>query len=185
MPNNESRALAAMLLGHYPGSFVTEMNVLALADTFERLGLDVVPEIVERAKVEFTRPPSSAQLYEIAGQIRRESEREWREPALQSAVDVVGMPDDIRERIVELFDPGRKRERREAEVAEENADWERKKQAARFVRRVKTCDGTGRVPVERGGKLFCPDCGVEIPDIVVQPVPKVARRKSWKTGELA
>lgn len=185
MPNNETRALAAMLLGHYPGSFVNEMNVHALAETLERVGLDIAPAVVERAKTDFIKPPSSAQLYEIAREVRAETEP--RQALPQMTLVGIEMPEEIRVRVQEMIDPNRKRAEREAAIAEENAEWERKKQAARLARRrTDVCTGTGKDVLElTDGRRVCPDCGVEIPDIIAEPIPKAERRRSWKTGEMA
>lgn len=183
---NEAKALSSMLLGHYPGNFVNDINVLALADTLERIGLDIALEVVERAKVEFAKPPSSAQLYAVAREVREEVSRPEPAPMLPMA-EPVPMPEEIRVKVLAMTDPDRKRAEREAEIVEENAEWERKRLAARMARRrTDVCDGTGKNVVElEDGRRVCPSCGVEVPDIEAEPVPKPQRRRSWRTGELA
>ena len=189
MPSEKAKALAEVLLANYPGNAIAAMNVLALADTLERMGLDVAPEVVERARSELERPPSSATLYAIAREVRAEvdeSERRTNQPTL-AAAEAVEMPEDIRQRVHEMTDPDRKRREREAEIAEQDAEWEQKKTAARFARERKDfCNGTGKPVVElEDGKRICPDCGVEIADIIAEPLPKPRRRRSWRTGEVA
>jgi hypothetical protein len=181
----QARALASMLLGHYPGNAITEMNILALGDTLERIGLDIAPQVVERAKADLSRPPSSAQLYAIAREVRVEVAPP--PPKLYLALsEGVEMPEEIQAKVHEMTDPDRKRADRDAEIAEQDAEWKRKKEAARFARkRLDFCNGTGKIPVQRDGKQFCPDCGVEIPDIIAEPLPKPDRRTSWRTGEKA
>lgn len=182
MPSDEAKALATAILAHYPGEFIAEMNVLALADTLERIGMDIAPEVAERARLELLKPPSSAQLYTIAREIRDEQTKLERAFQLPSAVGVQ-MPLEIRQMVEEMT------ERWKVEATEDDdereLEWERVKEASRRARkRSDICQGTGKVPVERDGKRVCPDCGVEVPDILVSmPAKGEKHRKSWRTGE--
>ena len=184
MPSEQAKALAAMVLAHYPGEFIAEMNVLALADTLDRIGMDIAEQVVDHARLEVTRPPSSAQLYAIARQIRAElddREQKMRQPVLPPGTE---MPAEVREHIRRMVDPERKRREADAEIAEQDAEWQRKKAAVRSMRRMDVCAGVGKIPVElEDGTRVCPDCGTEVPDIIAPPIPKPDRRTSWKTGE--
>lgn len=173
MVSIQARALATMLLGNYPGSGISEVNVLALADTFERMGMDIAPQVAERAQVEFDRPPSSAQLYTIAREIRIEvGTNEWRanRPSL-AAIEGVDMPEELRTKVQEMTDPLRELKKREAETKLEGIEWDRRRAALMARSRMPgACNGSGKMPIERHGKRVCPDCGAEIVDIMAEPV---------------
>jgi len=173
MVSIQARALATMLLGNYPGSGISEVNVIALADTFERMGMDIAPQVAERARVEHDRPPSSAQLYAIAREVRSEvGNNEWRasRPTL-TAIEGVEMPEELRSKVQEMTDPLRKLKKRETETKVESIEWERRKAALMARQRMPgACDGSGKVPVESHGKRVCPDCGTEIVEILAEPL---------------
>ena len=182
MPSDEARALATAILAHYPGEFIAEMNVLALADTLERIGMDIAAEVAERARHDLKKPPSSAALYAIAHEIREERNHLERSYELPAAVGVQ-MPLEVRQMVEEMTERW-KVDEAELDV-ERELEWERVKEASRRARkRSDICQGTGKAPVERDGKRVCPDCGVEVPDILVSvPAKGEKHRKSWKTGE--
>jgi hypothetical protein len=185
--SNEAKLLATELLASFPGRAIAEINILALADTFERMGMDIAPAVAEQAREDFERPPSSAQLYGIAREIRAaEIEREhWMRPTLEAAA-ALAMPLEIVEKVKVMIDPERRRREREDEITAQDAEWARKKAAARHgARMAGTCNGTGKIPIEReDGTHVCPDCGTEILDISAEPLPKPRRRHSWRTGEV-
>ena len=168
--SEQAKALAQVLLANYPGSGISEMNVLAFAETFERMGMDIAPEVAKQAMEDHDRPPSSAQLYKIAREIRIEvGENEWRanRPAL-AEIEGVEMPEELRTKVCEMTDPLRKLKKREAEIKLEDIEWERTKDRLR-ARPTMTgaCTGSNKIPVERDGKRWCPDCGMEVEDILV------------------
>jgi hypothetical protein len=75
------------------------------------------------------------------------------------------MPDDIRAKVRAMVDPDRKRKEREAELADQDADWQRVKTATLARLRVHgTCLGTDKPPVEVDGVYVCPVCRVEVVD---------------------
>jgi len=173
MVSIQARTLATMLLGNYPGRGIAEVNVIALAETFERMGMDIAPRVAERAQTEFEHPPSSAQLYAIAREVRIEvGENEWRasRPTL-AAIEGVEMPEELRTKVQEMTDPLRKLKKREAETKLESIEWERRKVALMGRQRMAgACDGSGQVPIETGGKRVCPGCGTEIVDFIAEPL---------------
>jgi hypothetical protein len=173
MVSIQARTLATMLLGNYPGSGIQEMNVLALAETFERMGMDIAPQVADRAKTELDRPPSSAQLYAIAREVRIEvGANDWRaERPTLAAIEGVEMPEELRAKVHAMVNPLRVLKKQEAESKLESIEWERRKAAVMARQRVPgACDGSGKVPVESGGKRVCPDCGTEIVEIVAEPI---------------
>jgi hypothetical protein len=60
------------------------MSVIAIAESLERMGFDIAEAVIERARAELVKPPSIAQLYEVAHDIRVEAAERDR-PALPSA----------------------------------------------------------------------------------------------------
>jgi hypothetical protein len=168
MPSDEAKVLAAALLANYPGSYVTQMNVLAVADTLDYCGIDIAAEVVGRARFEFKKPPSTGQIHELSREIRGERVAEnLPSLALAAGEFVEQMPDDVRERVREMVAGWADEEERDHDA--ENAEWERKKAAALFGPRMHgVCDGAGKAPVVIDGKRVCPDCRVEVPDLVVR-----------------
>jgi hypothetical protein len=169
-----------MLLANYPGRGVAEVNVIAIAETFERMGMDIAPRVAERAQAELEHPPSSAELYTIAREVRLEvGENEWRasRPSL-TAIEGVEMPEELRNKVNEMTDPLRKLKKREAETKLEGLEWEKTK--ARLKARPimsGVCSGTDKLPIERDGKRFCPECGMELEDIEAVRVGRVDKRR--------
>jgi hypothetical protein len=73
------------------------MSVLAIAESLDRMGLDIAEPVVERIRSEHFKPPSVAELYETARQVRKEtSERE--QPALTPGEFVEQMPPEVLEK---------------------------------------------------------------------------------------
>ncbi len=139
------------------------MAVAALAESLDRMGLDVAEPVVERARTELVRVPSVAQLYEVAREIRKEiDEREH--PALSPGELLSAMPPEVRQRVKRMH------ERWDAEpdrdVVAEEAEWQRVKTATLAMLRMHgTCLGTDKPPVEvEGGMFVCPVCRVEVVD---------------------
>lgn len=163
------------------------MTVLAFGEALDRMGLDIAEAVVERVRSDFVKVPSVAQLYEVARDIRDEQQRPTPRLALTASQVFEAMPQEIRDKVHAMTDPDRKRREREAEIAENNAEWERKKAIARMARRrTDICHGTGKIPIElENGMRVCPDCGVEVPDLIVEAIPEPKRRRSWRTGEVA
>lgn len=142
---------------------MSEMSVVAIAESLDRMGLDIAEAVIERARAELVKPPSIAQLYEVAHDIHVETAERDR-PALPSAEEFVSaMPDDIRAKVRAMVDPDRKRREREAEIADQDADWQRVKTATLARLRMHgTCLGTDKPPVQVDGMLVCPVCRVEV-----------------------
>jgi hypothetical protein len=103
LPTDEAKVLAAALLANYPGSYVTELNVLAVADSLDRCGMDIASIVVDRARFEFLKPPSVAQIYELARTIRTEiDEEEHPRFALTPGEFVEEMPPEVREKVAAM-----------------------------------------------------------------------------------
>jgi hypothetical protein len=161
MVTEEARALALRLLASYPGWPVSEMSVIALAESLDRMGLDIAEAVVERARTELVKPPSIAQLYEVAHDIRVEEAGD--RPALPASEGeiVAEMPDEVREKWHSLQakwaeDVGR-------DLVAEEAEWQRVKTATLALLRMHgTCLGTDKPPVAVDGMLVCPVCRVEV-----------------------
>jgi hypothetical protein len=173
MPSNEAKALAAALLASYPGSYVTEMTVLAIGDSLDRIGLDIAVELVDRARTEFLKAPSVAEIHELARDIRREAEESDHSTlALSPGEFLAEMPPEVRERVLAMQEKWAQID--DEDEIDPDAEWQRRLQVARqfgSLQNVKACSGAGQVPVEREGKLTCPDCDVEVPDHIVR-IPK-------------
>jgi hypothetical protein len=143
---------------------VSEMSVVAIAESLDRMGLDVAEAVIERARAELVKPPSIAQLYEVARDIRVEA-AERDHPALPSAEEIVSeMPDEVREKWHAMQAGWAGAEERD--IAAEDAEWERRKAASLAGLRMEgTCLGTDKPPVLVDGKLVCPVCQVEVVDV--------------------
>jgi hypothetical protein len=159
MPISETaEGLALRLLASYPGVPASKMAVAALAESLDRIGLDIAERVVERARGEIIRVPSVAQLYEVAREIRTEIvEREH--PALSPGEFVSEMPPEVRDKWHAL------QSKWVAEVARdhdaEDADWARTR--ARVRPRLRgVCSGAGKPAVKVDDKWVCPGCGEPI-----------------------
>lgn len=97
MVTEQARGLALRLLASYPGWPVSEMSVIAISEALDRMGLDIAEPVVERVRSEQLKPPSIAELYEVARQVRRESEERER-PALTPGQFVEQMPPEVLEK---------------------------------------------------------------------------------------
>jgi hypothetical protein len=183
MPTDEALALAGALLANYPGSVFTALSQAAVADTLERCGMDIAAALVDRARFEFTKPPSAAQLHELAREIRFEADEAEHVPiaALPAGEILAEMPPDVRERVKRMQASWADEDERTQ--AERDEEWQRKKDAmlrGPLMRKGpaseggKICDGTNEVPVKRGGKFYCPGCDVEVPDIIIRRAAKEA-----------
>jgi rubrerythrin len=137
------------------------MSMLALAESLDRIGDDIAEAVAERARSELIKPPSVAQLYEIAREIRKEiDEREHPALAASEFRENIPMPDDIRAKVRAMVDPDRKRKEAEADIAAQDAEWQRRKAAAMAAVRLRgVCDGVGQKAVQVDGKWVCPGCG--------------------------
>jgi hypothetical protein len=161
MVSDQAQALALRLLASYPGVPATKMAVAALAESLDRMGLDIAEAVVERARTELVRVPSVAQLYEVARDIRVEAAEQDR-PALPSAEEFVSaMPDEVREKwhATQAKWSGDL----DRDVVAEDAEWQRVKTATLALLRMHgTCLGTDKPPVQVDGMLVCPVCRVEV-----------------------
>jgi hypothetical protein len=181
MPSAEAEGLATALLASYPGSYVERMHILATADTLERCGLDIAADLVDRARVDFIRPPSTAQLHELAREIRAEEAKPEPIAALPEGEVLASMPEDVREKVKRMRESWRiANETADAELDEE---WERRRNASLrgpHMRKGSSidggtlCPGSSEPPVRRAGKRVCRSCGVEVPDIIVRHEAKKA-----------
>jgi hypothetical protein len=136
------------------------MAVAALAESLDRMGLDVAEPVVERARTELVRVPSVAQLYEVAREIRKEiDEREH--PALSPGEFLSAMPPEVRERVDRMHERwGAEPER---DVVAEDVEWQHVKATTLAMLRMEgTCLGTDKPPVQIDGMLVCPVCRVEV-----------------------
>ncbi len=173
MPSDEARALASALLANYPGSYISEMNVLAIADSLDRIGLNTAAEVVDRARTEILRVPSVAQLYQLATEVREEAVAAEVPPMLPPGEVLTSMPNDVREAVMRMHE--RWAENVERTLEEEDAEWQRVKATTLARPRLRgVCNGAGKPVVEIDGKRVCPDCGVEVPDLIVR-LPKKQR----------
>jgi hypothetical protein len=138
------------------------MSVVAIAESLDRMGLDIAEAVIERARAELVKPPSIAQLYEVAHDIRVEAAERDR-PALPSAEEFVSaMPDEVREKwhATQAKWAGDL----DRDVVAEDAEWQRVKRATLARLRMHgTCLGTDKPPVAIDGMLVCPVCRVEVP----------------------
>ena len=154
---------------------MSEMSVVAIAESLDRMGLDIAEAVIERARAELVKPPSIAQLYEVARDIRVEA-AERDHPALPSAEEIVSeMPDEVRERWHAMQASWVGAEERD--ITAEDAEWERREDRSGDVglrrkaatlaglRMEGTCLGTDKPPVLVDGKLVCPVCQVEVEDV--------------------
>ena len=157
MVTDQARGLALRLLASYPGWPVSEMSVLAIAESLDRI--DEAEAVVDRARTEFSKPPSVAQLYEVATEIRRQADVPDRY-ALSPGVVMAEMPPDVREKIAALHD---KLALPERDYEEEDREWQRRKAAVLSRGRLHgVCVGAGRLAERREGLMVCPDCGIEV-----------------------
>jgi hypothetical protein len=163
MVSDQAQALALRLLASYPGVPATKMAVAALAESLDRMGLDIAEAVVERARTELVRVPSVAQLYEVAHEIRQETVVHER-PSLPAGDEATAleMPQEARDAIARLREKwsGNDLER---DVVAEDAEWQRVKTATLARLRMHgTCLGTDKPPVQVDGMLVCPVCRVEV-----------------------
>lgn len=131
----------------------------ALAESLDRMGLDIAEDVVERARTEITRVPSVAQLYEVAREVRAERAAIVREPiaALPPGEVLASMPAEVAEKVRAMH------ERWDAEVVRdetaETAAWETYKREVKSRPPVRgVCAGVGRRAVAIEGRLCCPAC---------------------------
>lgn len=153
-------------MASYPGYAHNEMNVLALADAFERMGEDIAEEVTYQALVAYERPPSVAQLVAVARDVRA-SQRPpdpFSHKAIMAA-EPQDMPDEIRETLVNLYEKWSESEERDYEA--ETRGWHRYVESVKNGLKANVCNGSGLEPKERDGKLFCPGCGAPVPDLLV------------------
>lgn len=120
----EAEALALRLLASYPAVPPSRMTVLALAESLDRMGLDIAEPVVERARSEFVRVPSVAQLYEVARQIREEAPETKAQLPMGEFMEQ--MPGEVRVKIEALH---AKWEGLERDYAAEDVEWRRRKAA--------------------------------------------------------
>ena len=96
MVSDRARALALRLLASYPGWPVSEMSVLAIAEALDAIGSEM-ERVTDEARHEFTKPPSVAQLDDVARRVRADEEP----PKLLLPVREIleEMPAEIREKV--------------------------------------------------------------------------------------
>ena len=160
MISSAADRLATALLAHYPGWPVGLLNINALAQSLDLIGADIMDEVVDRAKVAYERPPSAAQLYEVARIIRLEHRRDDRLPALPNPV-ASEWPPEVAAKVHQLVGSVESPDS-ERNIEAENVDWEAKRQQVKAgLRLMGVCDGVGQPYIERDGKMVCPACGGE------------------------
>jgi len=166
MPISQTaEGLALRLLASYPSVPASKMAVAALAESLDRMGLDIAEAVVERARTELVRVPSVAQLYEVAREIREET-TVYDRPALPAGAEAeaLEMPQEARDAIARLREKWSGDEL-DRDVATEDAEWQRVKTATLARLRMHgTCLGTDKPPVEVDGVYVCPVCHVEVVD---------------------
>ena len=66
--------LAGELLAHYPGAFITEANVVALAEDLERVGTqEQASDVVALLRLRCKTVPTGADIAEVAKEVRQET----------------------------------------------------------------------------------------------------------------
>src|SRR5262245_12741595 len=77
MVDRRAKAFAAELAGAYPGNAVTRETLAAYAEAFTDIGLDIADDVSALLRVRSTFPPSVAQIYEAAREVRKDTRSKW------------------------------------------------------------------------------------------------------------
>lgn len=135
------------------------MVVVAIAESLDRMGLDIAEAVVDRARTEIVKIPSVAQLYEVAREVRIEVEaREFRQPALPAGEEVAAWPPEVAEKVHAMIEGHKVIV--EEQIAVDTAEWERiKRDVAASARLAGVCDGSGKDAMMVNGEWCCPGCG--------------------------
>lgn len=158
--SHEADVLATRLLASYPGWPVSEMSIGALAEAFDRMGLDIAADVALRVQSENEKPPSVATLFETAREVRAERGRAEQPPlyALPAGEVLEEWPPEVAEKVHAMIE-GHKVDVEE-QIAADTAEWERIKRATKAsLRLAGACDGSGKDAVKIDGQWCCPGCG--------------------------
>ena len=73
MASDAARRHAASLLSHWPGAFIAEAHLVAIAEDLEHAGLDIADDVIALLRLRCRSVPSGPDIHETAREVRRET----------------------------------------------------------------------------------------------------------------
>jgi hypothetical protein len=175
MDRYRATQLASRLAGAFPGRNVQIVHVEAWRDELANYSDHVSELIVDRLTGRMDDPPAVAQIRECADEVRgttaspsRSLEAPDNALSLSEFLEANPRMRAVLERIHEhAEEPG------DSAAVEDVAA---KIAALKVVRHPDACAGSGKPVAKVDGRAVCPDCGADVPDIIVN-LPKKTPQK--------